>query len=58
MILTSSTRRQEKDPNRPTLRRSAPDNEIPVDAEPIPGNGEEDERPKLERKYDVMADGI
>ena len=58
MSLTSSKRRQEKDPNRPTLRRRAPDDEIPVDAEPVPENGEEDERPKLERKYDVMADGI
>ena len=54
----SSARRQAKDPNRPTLKRRAPDDEIPVDAEPIPDDQEEDERPKLKRKYDVLADGV
>ena len=56
--VTSRARRQVKDPNRPTLKRRAPDAEIPVDAEPIPDNEEEDKRPKLKRKCDVMADGI
>ena len=56
--VTSSARRQVKDPNRPTLKRRAPDDAIPVDAEPIPDNEEEDERPKLKRKYDVVADGV
>lgn len=44
------------DPNRPTLKRRAPDDEIPVDAEPASDDGEPDERPKLKRKYDVVTD--
>jgi hypothetical protein len=44
------------DPDRPTLKRRAPDAEIPVDAEPTTGEDEPDERPTLKRKYDVVTD--
>ena len=54
----SSRRSKDEDPNRPTLKRRAPDDEIPVDAEPVPQDGEEDdERPKLKRKHEQLSAG-
>ena len=57
-LISISSRTAKGDPNRPTLKRRAPDDEIPVDAEPVPQDGEEDdERPKLKRKYDRYSAG-
>jgi len=53
-LMATSTAKND-DPNRPTLKRRAPDDEIPVDAEPTVGEDEPDERPKLKRKYDEVV---
>jgi predicted Zn-dependent protease len=58
LMSVSSRKSKNADPNRPTLKRRVPDDEIPVDAEPVPQDGDEnDERPKLKRKYDSLSAG-
>ncbi|MDA1313157.1 MAG: M48 family metallopeptidase [Acidobacteria bacterium] len=58
LMTVSSKRSKDADANRPTLKRRAPDDEIPADAEPVPQEGDQgDERPKLKRKYDSLSAG-